>query len=184
MKRPSRPALAALAAACALAARPVRAADPPKKSPAPEAPAPPAKKTPAPAADAAPIYDPDLLGEQAIAAYLKSASDSGRRLLVNLGKNDCIACVVFNRAIHKDKFYEVFNQQFVPVEVDVSNMPNAALIDKYLINPRAELPAILIFMPDGRLLEALAHGEIAAIAKKGEGAVQEWLLARFAKTSD
>jgi hypothetical protein len=62
-------------------------------------------------------------------------------------------------------------------------MPNAALIDKYMINPKAELPAILIFMPDGRLIEALAHGEMAAIAKKGEDAVQAWLLARFLRSS-
>lgn len=180
MKRPHRPVHTVLAAAaCALLALPAGAGEPQKKAPAD------AKKTPAPSsADAAPLYDPDLLGEQAIAAYQKAANDSGRRLLVDLGRNDCAACAVFNRAIHKDKFYEVFNQQFIPVEVDVSNMPNAALIDKYLINPRAELPAILIFMPDGRLMEALAHGEMAAIAKKGEGAVQEWLLARFAKTSE
>jgi hypothetical protein len=68
----------------------------------------------------------------------------------------------------------------VPANVDVSNTPNALLIDKYLVDPKAELPAIVIFMPDGRLIEALAHGEMARIAKKGEGAVQEWLLARFA----
>jgi len=144
--------------------------------------APPATKEPrAPSVDEAPIYDPDAIGEQTIAYYQKVANDSGRRLLVNLGSNDCSACRVFNRAIHKDKFFDAFIQQFVPASVDVSNLPNALLIDKYLIDPRAPLPAIVIFMPDGRLIEALAHGEMAAIAKKGEGAVQEWLLARFAK---
>jgi hypothetical protein len=132
--------------------------------------------------DEAPLYDPDAIGEKAIAFYQKAAKDSGRRLLLNLGTNDCSACRVFNRALHKEKFFEAFVQQFVPANVDVSNMPNAALIDKYLINPKAELPAILIFMPDGRFIEGLAHGEMAAIAKKGEGAVQEWLLARFAKS--
>jgi thioredoxin-related protein len=132
--------------------------------------------------DEPPIYDPDVIGEKAIASYQKTANDSGRRLFVNLGTNDCSACRDFNRAIHKDKFYDAFLQQFVPVNVDVSNMPNAALIDKYLINPKAELPAIFIFMPDGRLIEGFAHGEMAAIAKKGDRAVQEWLLSRFAKS--
>lgn len=149
-------------------------------SPAPAAE--PAKKTPAAApADDPPIYDPDAIGEKAIAHYQKAAKDSGRRLLVNLGTNDCSACAVFNRALHKDKFQTAFIKQFVPAFVDVSNMPNAALMDKFMINPKAELPAILIFMPDGRLIEAFAQGEMAAIAKKGEGAVQEWLLSRFAK---
>lgn len=163
--RSALPALAVLAFTCA----PASAAQPAKKN------------SPAPAA-ALPIYDPDLIGEKAIEAAQKVASDSGRRVLVNLGTNDCTACAVFNRALHKDKFFDPFIQQFIPAEIDVSNLPNAALIDKYVINPKAELPAILIFMPDGRLIEALAHGEMAAIAKKGEAAVQEWLLKRFTKS--
>jgi hypothetical protein len=163
------PALALLVFACAA---PAFAAEPAQKKQTPPA---------APAEPAAPIYDPDLLGEQAIAAAQKVASDSGRRLLVNLGTNDCGPCVVFNRALHKDKFFGAFIEQFIPAWIDVSNLPNATLIDKYAINPKAELPAILIFMPDGRAIEALAHGEMAAIAKKGETAVQEWLLQRFVK---
>jgi len=160
----ARPAAAFLLAALALAPAPAPAA--PKRTPPPDA----------------PIYDPYLDGEKAIATYQKAAQDSGRRLLVNLGTNDCRPCAVVNRAIYKDKFFEVFSQQFVAEYVDVSNLPNAALIDKYFINPKAALPAIIIFMPDGRLIEALAHGEMAAIAKKGEPAVQEWLLKRFAKS--
>jgi hypothetical protein len=167
--RSALPALALLAFACTA---PVSAEEPPKKTPPPAA---------APSSDA-PIYDPDLIGDKAIAVAQKVAGDSGRRLLVNLGTNDCRPCAVFNRAIHKDKFFGVFSHEFVAEFVDVSNMPNAALIDKYFINPKAALPAILIFMPDGRLIEALAHGEMAAIAKKGEPAVQEWLLKRFAKS--
>jgi len=163
-------ALPALALFTAASAAPTPAVEPARKAPA------------AAPAEEAPIYDPDVIGEKSIAFSQKVASDSGRRLLVNLGTNDCRACAVFNRALHKGKFFDAFAHDFVPVEVDVSNMPNAALIDKYMINPKAELPAILIFMPDGRLIEALAHGEMAAIAKKGEDAVQEWLLARFLKT--
>ncbi len=179
MTRPLRLALPALALLAAASAAP--AVEPARKTPAATTAAPAA---PTAAADDAPIYDPDVIGEKSIAFSQKVASDSGRRLLVNLGTNDCRACAVFNRALHKGKFFEAFNHDFVPVEVDVSNMPNAALIDKYMINPKAELPAILIFMPDGRLIEALAHGEMAEIAKKGEDAVQEWLLARFLKTAE
>jgi len=170
MTPPLRFALPTLALLAVASAAPTPAAEPARKTP-----------TAAPASDL-PIYDPGVIGEKSIAFSLKVASDSGRRLFVNLGTNECPACAVFNHAIHKDKFFEAFNRQFVPVDIDVSDLPNAALIDKYLINPRAELPAILIFMPDGRLIEALAQGEMAAIAKKGDSAVQEWILGRFAKT--
>jgi hypothetical protein len=173
MTLPLRFALPTLALLAAASAAPAPAAETAPKTPTPTA--------AAPAGDL-PIYDPDLIGEKALAFSLKVATESGRRLFVNLGTNDCPACAVFNRAVHKGKFFDAFTHQFVSVEIDVSNMPNAALIDKYMINPRAELPAILIFMPDGRLIEALAHGEMAAIAKKGDDAVQEWVLGRFLKT--
>jgi len=140
-----------------------------------------AKKAAPPAAEQPPIYDTDAIGEKQIAFYQKLASDSGRRMVLNLGTNDCAACRVYNRAIHEEKFFKVFFEQFVPADVDVSNLPNAELIEHYLVNPKAELPAVLIFMPDGRLIEALAHGEMAAIAKKGDGAVRDWFLARFEK---
>lgn len=172
MTPPLRLALPVLALLMAASAAPVSAAEPARKTP-----------TAAPAGDL-PIYDTDVIGEKSIAFAQKVASDSGRRLIVNLGTNDCRPCAVFNHALHKGKFFDAFNHEFVPVEVDVSNMPNAALIDTYMINPKAELPAILIFMPDGRLIEALAHGEMAAITKKGDDAVQEWLLARFLKSSE
>ena len=92
MPLPSRAALAALAVL--VLAGSASAAEP-KKTPTP---------APAPAADG-PIYDSDLIGTQAIEAAQKVASESGRRLLLNLGTNDCSACAVFNRAVHKDKFF-------------------------------------------------------------------------------
>ena len=141
----------------------------------------PAKKTPVPAAEpATPIYDPDTVGAQVIASYQKVALDSGRRLLVNFGTNDCPACRVVNRAIHEEKFFDAFVKQFVQADVDVSTGTNAILLDSYHVNPRADLPAIVILMPDGRIIETLAHGEMAEIAKKGDDAVRQWFLARFA----
>ena len=161
----SLPLTALAASACLLLAAPASAQTAKKATPA--------------ADEQPPIYDPDAIGEKQIAFYQKLAADSGRRMVLNLGTNDCGPCRAYNRAIHEEKFFKVFFEQFVPADVDVSSLPNAALIDKYLINPKAELPAILIFMPDGRLIEALAHGEMAAITKKGDGAVRDWFLTRF-----
>ena len=47
---------------------------------------------------------------------------------------------------------------------------------------RAEQPGIVILMPDARIIEVLAHGEMAALTRKGDAAVQEFFLARFLKT--
>jgi hypothetical protein len=137
---------------------------------------------PAPAVPEGPIFDPEALGEKQIADYQKVCLDSGRRLLVVFGTNDCAPCRAFNRALHKDKFFEPFIGQFVPVFVDVSSGTNASLLVNYNIDTHADQPAIVILMPDARIVEVLAHGEMAALSRKGDAAVQEFFLARFLKT--
>ena len=112
------------------------------------------------------------------------ALDSGRRLLLVFGTNECAPCRAFNRAIHKKKFFAPFISQFVPVFVDVSSGTNASLLVHYNVNPDAEQPGIVMLMPDARIMEVLAQGEMAALARKGEAAVQEFFLARFLKTEN
>jgi hypothetical protein len=148
--------------------------------------APPAdqKKTPTPAAadaQAPPLFDPDAIGEKQIAEYQKVCLDSGRRLLIVFGTDDCAACRAFNAALHKDRFFDAFINQFVPVFVDVSSGENASLVDHYNINTRAPLPGIVMLMPDGRIVEILAQGEMNATALKGASAVQDFFLSRFLK---
>ena len=161
---------------CLSLAGPAAAAPPTQKKP--EAPA------PTPAVPEGPVFDPEAIGEKQIEDYQKVCLDSGRRLLLVFGTNDCAPCHVFNRALHKDKFFEPFVNQFIPVFVDVSNGENASLLLRYDIDPRAEQPGIVILMPDARIIEVLAHGEMAALTRKGDAAVQEFFLARFLKTEN
>ncbi|MFI5119258.1 MAG: thioredoxin family protein [Thermoanaerobaculia bacterium] len=139
---------------------------------------------PAPAVPEGPIFDPDAIGEKQIEDYQKVCLDSGRRLLLVFGTNDCVPCRAFNHALHKDKFFEPFINQFVPVFVDVSNGTNALLLVRYNIDTHAEQPGVVILMPDARIIEILGHGEMAALTRKGDAAVQEFFLARFAKTEN
>ena len=136
----------------------------------------------APAAREAPIFDSEAIGQKQIADYQKVCLDSGRRLLIVFGTNDCAPCRAFNGALHRDRFFEPFLNQFVPVFVDVSNGENALLLVDFNIDPRAEQPGIVIRMPDARIIEVLAHGEMASLTRKGDGAVQEFFLARFVKS--
>ena len=155
---------------------------------APAAAAPPADKksaTPAPTPlPEGPIFDQEANGEKQIADYQKVCLDSSRRLLIVFGTDDCAACRAFNHALHKDKFFEPFVNQFVPVFIDVSSGTNASLLLRYNIDPHAEQPAIVEVMPDGRVIKVLAHGEMADLARKGDAAVQEYFLARFLKTGN
>ena len=155
----------------------------------PAAAAPPAGKkaetpAPTPALPEAPIFDQEANGEKQIADYQKVCLDSGRRLLIVFGTDDCAPCRAFNHALHKDKFFEALINQFVPVFIDVSSGTNASLLVRYNIDPHADQPGIAELMPDGRVIEVLAHGEMAALARKGDAAVQEFFLTRFLKSEN
>lgn len=146
-----------------------------------------AQKQPSPAASAsasatAPIFDSDAIGRKQIEDYQKVALDSGRRLLVVFGTNECAPCRAFNHALHEKVFFKAFLSQFVPVYVDVSSGTNATLLADYNVNPAAAQPGIVILMPDARIMEVLAQGEMAVLAQKGDAAVQDYFVSRFAKT--
>ncbi len=89
-----------------------------------------------PAADTAPIYDPDTDGVRQIEAGARFCAQSGRRLVLNLGTNDCAACRVVNRAMHEPKFYSALVNDFYPVFVDVTpGSKNAALLKRFEVDP-------------------------------------------------
>lgn len=135
---------------------------------------------PAPKEEQAIIYDTTSSGALAIEATSLAAADSGRRLLVNFGTNDCASCRVFNDAVYEQPFLSAFFKQFIPVFVDVSpGSPNRALLERYGIDPTKGLPAVVLSDDRLKVAETTKQGEMAAVAAKGKDAVREWLLKRF-----
>lgn len=141
---------------------------------------PPAPKAESPKADELPIYDATSIGALAVEAASKIAADSGRRLMVNFGVDDCAPCHVVNDAIYEEPFVTAFFKQFVPVFVDVSaGSKNRALLDRYGIDPSKGFPAVVLSDETLRVAEATKAGELVAVASKGKEAVQAWILKRF-----
>ena len=85
--------------------------------------------------------------------------------------------------MHDKKFFEVFIKQFVPVFIDVGPRAakNRALLKEYGIDATKGFPAVAIFSPEGKLLEVTQKGELATLAGKGQDAIQDWILDRFAR---
>lgn len=130
-----------------------------------------------------PIYDATSVGSLAIEAASKAAADSGRRLFVNFGTNDCAPCRVANDTIYEEPFQSAFFEQFVPVFVDVApGTPNRELLARYGIDAAKGFPAIVLSDEMLRIAETTKEGEMAAAAAKGSEAVRDWILKRFRKT--
>lgn len=144
-----------------------------------------AAEPPASPSEALPIYDTTSIGSLAIEAASKAAIDSGRRLFVNFGTNDCAPCRVVNDAIYEEPFFTAFLGEFVPVFVNVApGSRNQPLLARYGIDPDRGLPAVVLSDSSMRVAETTKEGELAAAAAKGKDAVREWLLARFARKSE
>lgn len=142
-------------------------------------------ETPAPPAGALPIYDTTSIGSLAIEAASRAAVDSGRRLFVNFGTNDCAPCRVVNDAIYEEPFFSAFIAEFVPVFMNVApGSRNQPLLARYGIEADAGLPAVVISDAKMRVDEATKKGELAAAGAQGKGAVQDWILKRFSRKAD
>ncbi len=140
---------------------------------------------PAPSAETLPIYDSTSVGALAIEAASKAAADSGRRLFVNFGTNDCHPCRVVNDAIYEEPFLTAFLAQFVPVFVDVApGSSGRDLLARYGIDAGKGFPALVLSDAMLRVAETTKEGELAAVAAKGKEAVREWILKRFLKTEE
>jgi len=167
-----------LALSIALLAAGAVSAAPAQKTPAAE------KATPTPApADSLPIFDPEADGDMTIAYYKSVCDQSNRRMILVFGTNDCPPCRNVNKAIYEPKFLTQLLRQFVPAFVDVTpGNANAAIPARFGVDPKAPLPAIIIFGPRGGVDEVLREGEMAAIAAKGPEAVQLWIIQRFERS--
>jgi hypothetical protein len=136
-----------------------------------------------PAKELPPIFDTEAIGEKQLAWFKVVCQQSNRRMLVFFGTNDCMPCRTVNHAVHAEKFYEVMLKQFVPVFIDVTpGGPNVQLMKSFEIDPAKARPGVVIFDSEHRVLEILRNGEMAEVAKKGDEAIQSWLLARFIST--
>ncbi len=133
-----------------------------------------------PVPEGLPIYDATSAGALAIDAASKAATESGRRLLVNFGTNDCAPCRVVNDAIYEEPFLSAFFKQFIPVFVDVApGSPNRALLERYGIDPAKGFPALVVSDEALRVAEVTKAGEAATLGAKGKDEVRAWLLKRF-----
>ena len=140
---------------------------------------------PALAADEGPIYDTEANGVKQIEAGARYCAQSGRRLVLNLGTNDCAPCRVVNRAMHEQQFYDAFVNDFTPVFIDVTpGSKNAELLKRFGVSAKKGLPVVIVYDKNMKPSIMTKDGEMAALAKKGEQDVRLWFLAHFPKSTE
>ena len=118
-------------------------------------------------------------------ADAKGAAE-GAMLREEVTQDDIASIVSRWTGIPVDKMLEGEREKLLQMEAElgqrvIGQADAVRAVSTAVRRARAGLQPGALERIDGRLIEALVHGEIAAIAKNGEDAVQAWLLARFAK---
>lgn len=127
---------------------------------------------------AGPVY-PDVSRAHAdIAAALKEAAASRKRVLVDFGGNWCPDCKVLDINLRKPATAALLNEGYVLVHVNVGAKgitDNFEIAERYGIPLKKGVPALAVLESDGRVVHSQKGGEFESMRKLDPGAVDAFL---------
>jgi thiol:disulfide interchange protein len=131
-----------------------------------------------PACAAGRIY-PDMSAAGAdIAAALREAAATGRRVIVDFGGDWCPDCKILDINFHRPANALLLRDRFVLVHVNVGDRGitgNFDIAERYGIPLRKGVPALAVLDSDGRLLYSQRNGEFESMRNMDPRAVTEFL---------
>jgi len=123
------------------------------------------------------IYpDPSQAGAE-IAAALKTAAATHKRVLLDFGGNWCGDCQVLDLYFHDAKNLPILNDNFVLVHVNIGHMDeNVEIARKYDVPLERGVPALAVLSDHGKLLFSQKKGEFEAMRRMDSSSVTEFLV--------
>lgn len=130
------------------------------------------------ARSAGPRIYPDPEQAQAdIAAALRYAAATHRRILLDFGADWCGDCKVLDIYLHDDKNKPLIDASFVVVHINVGRFDaNRDLAEKYEIPLKRGVPALAVLSEYGELLYSQKNGEFEAMRRMASSSVSDFLV--------
>jgi thioredoxin 1 len=123
------------------------------------------------------IYPDPSQAKSDIAAALKSAAASHKRVLLDFGGNWCGDCIVLDMYLHSSDNRPILEANFVLVHVNVGHMDeNKDIADRYQIPLDKGVPALAVLNEQGKLLYSQKGGEFEAMRRMQASAVTSFLV--------
>ncbi len=127
---------------------------------------------------APPVYpDPSRAGSD-LAAALREAARTERRVIVDFGGNWCGDCRVLDANFHRPENAALLAKHYVLVHVNVGERGidrNFALAERYGIPLAKGVPALAVLESDGRLVYSQGNGEFEAMRSMDPASVGRFL---------
>ncbi len=123
------------------------------------------------------IYPDPSQARADIAAALKTAAATHRRVLLDFGGNWCGDCQVLDLYMHDDRNRPLIESNFVVVHINVGHVDaNLDLAEKYGVPLNRGVPALAVLSERGALLYSQKNGEFEAMRRMESSALTEFLV--------
>jgi thioredoxin 1 len=123
------------------------------------------------------IYPDPSQARPDLAAALKSAAATHRRVLLDFGGNWCGDCQVLDLYMHDSKNQPLVEANFVVVHINVGHFDaNLDLAEKYDVPLKKGVPALVVLSDRGALLYSQKNGEFEAMRTMESSALTNFLV--------
>jgi thioredoxin 1 len=123
------------------------------------------------------IYPDPSQARADLAAALKTAASTHRRVLLDFGGNWCGDCQVLDLYMHDSKNQSLVEANFVVVHVNVGHIDaNLDLAEKYGVPLHKGVPALAVLSDHGALLYSQKNGEFEAMRHMESSALTDFLV--------
>ncbi len=123
------------------------------------------------------IYPDPSQARADVAAALKTAAATHRRVLLDFGGNWCGDCQVLDIYFHDARNKPLLDANFVLVDINIGHMDaNLDLAEKYGVPIGKGVPALAVLSEHGELLYSQKSGEFEDMRNLESSALTEFLM--------
>jgi thioredoxin 1 len=123
------------------------------------------------------IYPDPAQAQADLAAALKTAAATHKRVLIDFGGNWCGDCQVLDIYFHNQQNLPVLDANFVLVHVNIGHMDaNVDLAERYGVPLAKGVPALAVLSDHGKLLYSQKQGEFEAMRRMESSSVTAFLV--------
>ncbi len=122
------------------------------------------------------IYPDPSQARADLAAALKTAAATHRRIIIDFGGDWCPDCQVLDIYFHDATNKPILEANYVLVHVNIGRMDtNLDLAEKYGVPINRGVPALAVLGEHGQLLYSQKNGEFEAMRRMESSAVRDFL---------
>ena len=124
------------------------------------------------------IYPDPSAARGQIAAALKTAAETHRRVLLDFGGNWCGDCIVLDMYLHNSANRPILEANFVLVHVNVGHLDtNLDIAEQYNVPVKKGVPSLAVLSETGKLLYSERNKELELAAQRADpSAVTRFLV--------